>query len=101
MKGNPDVPGGPLTSKPTWSNTSGCSATSAFFRQEKGDDMIQEHELTHRQEREQEKEEHTPPTPGKYLTSRHLTWAVVVGVILIGAAVTVWTFLLPAVRGPG
>ena len=31
MKGNPAVPGGPLTSKPTWSNTSGCSATSAFF----------------------------------------------------------------------
>ena len=32
MKGNPAVPGGPLTSKPTWSNTSGCSTTSAFFR---------------------------------------------------------------------
>ena len=30
MKGNPAVPGGPLTSKPTWSNTSGCSTTSAF-----------------------------------------------------------------------
>src|SRR6202030_1155025 len=31
MKGNPAVPGGLLTSKPTWSNASGCSATSAFF----------------------------------------------------------------------
>ena len=32
MKGNPAVPGGPSTSKPTWSHTSGCSTTSAFFR---------------------------------------------------------------------
>ena len=31
MKGNPAVPGGPLTSKPTWWNTSGYSTTSAFF----------------------------------------------------------------------
>jgi hypothetical protein len=31
MKGNPAVPGSPLTSKPTWSNTAGCSTTSAFF----------------------------------------------------------------------
>ena len=31
MKGNPALPGGSLTSKPMWSNTSGCSATSAFF----------------------------------------------------------------------
>jgi hypothetical protein len=31
MKGNPAGPGGSLTSKPTWSNTSGCSATSAFY----------------------------------------------------------------------
>ena len=31
MKGSPAVPGGPLTSKPTWSNTSGCSTTSAFL----------------------------------------------------------------------
>jgi uncharacterized protein YbcI len=31
MKSNPAVPGGSLMSKPTWSNTSGCSATSAFF----------------------------------------------------------------------
>ena len=31
MKGNPAVPGGLSTSKPTWSNTSGCSTTSAFL----------------------------------------------------------------------
>jgi hypothetical protein len=31
----------------------------------------------------------------------HLTWAMVVGVILTGAAVMVWTFLLPALYGPG
>ena len=31
MKGNPAWPGGLLTSKPTWSNTFGCSATSAFL----------------------------------------------------------------------
>jgi len=31
MKGNPAVPGGLLTSKPTWLCTKGCSATSAFF----------------------------------------------------------------------
>ena len=31
MKSNPAVPGGSLVSKPTWSNTFGCSATSAFF----------------------------------------------------------------------
>src|SRR6478672_11727465 len=31
MRGNPAIPGGPLTSKPTWWNTSGCSTTSAFF----------------------------------------------------------------------
>ena len=31
MKSNPAVPGGQLTSKPTWRNTFGCSATSAFF----------------------------------------------------------------------
>jgi hypothetical protein len=31
MESNPAVPGGSSTSKPTWSNTSRCSATSAFF----------------------------------------------------------------------
>ena len=32
MKGNPASPGGSLASKPTWSNTAGCSTTSAFLR---------------------------------------------------------------------
>jgi len=31
------------------------------------------------------KEEHTHPTRGRYLSSMHLTWVVVVGVIVIGA----------------
>ena len=62
--------------------------------------MSEQHDLTHRQERQLEKVEHTPPTRGKYLSSKHLSWAVVVGVILIGAAVLVWTFLLPALFGP-
>ena len=65
--------------------------------------MNHKHDLSHRQEREREekKEEHTPPTRGKYLSSMHLTWAVVVGVIITGAAVMIWTFLLPALHRPG
>jgi hypothetical protein len=63
--------------------------------------MSHERDLSHRQEREQKKEENTHPTRGKYLSSMHLTWAMVVGVILTGAAVLIWTFLLPALRGPG
>jgi hypothetical protein len=31
MKGNSAWPGGSLTSRPTWSNTPECSATSAFL----------------------------------------------------------------------
>jgi len=31
MNSNPALPGGLLTSKPTWSNASGRSTTSAFF----------------------------------------------------------------------
>src|SRR5689334_6332592 len=31
MKGNSAAPGGPFKSKPTWSNTRGCSTTSVFF----------------------------------------------------------------------
>jgi hypothetical protein len=63
--------------------------------------MSHEGDLSHRQEREQKKEEHAHPTRGKYLSSMHLTWAMVVGVILTGVAVMVWTFLLPALYGPG
>lgn len=63
--------------------------------------MSQKGDLSHRQEREQKKEEHAHPTRGKYLRSKHLTWAMVVGVILTGAAVIIWTFLLPALLGPG
>ena len=63
--------------------------------------MSHEGDLSHRQEREQKKEEHSHSTPGKYLSSKHLTWVMVVGVIFTGAAVIIWTFLLPALRGPG
>ncbi len=31
MRGNPALPEGPLTSKPAWSNTSGCWTTPVFF----------------------------------------------------------------------
>ena len=48
--------------------------------------MSHEGDLSHRQEREQKKEEHAHPTRGKYLSSKHLTWVMVVGVILTGAA---------------
>jgi fucose permease len=61
--------------------------------------MSPEGDLSHRQEREKKKEEHAHSTPGKYLSSMHLTWAMVVGVILTGAAVMIWTFLLPALLG--
>lgn len=63
--------------------------------------MNHEHELSHRQEREQKKEGHTHPTHGRYLSSKHLTWAVVVGVMITGAAAMIWTFLLPVLRSPG
>ena len=62
--------------------------------------MSRKHDLSPRQEREQEKEEHAHSTRGRYFSSMHLTWTVVVGVILTGAAVMVWIFLLPALRGP-
>jgi hypothetical protein len=63
--------------------------------------MSPEGDLSHRQEREKKKEEHAHPTRGKYLSSMHLSWAMAVGVILTGAAVIIWTFLLPALYGPG
>lgn len=62
---------------------------------------MSERDLSHRQEREQKKAENTHPTRGKYLSSKHLTWGMVVGVILTGVAVMIWTFLLPALSGPG
>jgi hypothetical protein len=41
--------------------------------------MSNEGDLSHRQEREQKKEQHAHPTRGKYLSSKHLTWAMVAG----------------------
>src|SRR5579862_4615926 len=50
MKGNPAVPRSPLTSKPTWSNTCGCSATSVFlFRRRTAAATIREHPDGHAQ----------------------------------------------------
>jgi hypothetical protein len=63
--------------------------------------MSREGDLSHRQEREQKKEKQMHPTRGRYLSSRHLSWAVVVGVVLTGAAIMIWTFLLPALRSSG
>ena len=62
--------------------------------------MSNKHKLSHRQEREQKKEQQAHPTRGPYLSSKHLSWAVVVGAIVTGAAVLIWTFLLPALLGP-
>jgi len=42
--------------------------------------MNHERDLSHRQEREQKKEEYAHPTRGRYLSSMHLTWVAVVGV---------------------
>ena len=63
--------------------------------------MSHEGDLSHRQEREQKKEEHAHPTRGKYLSSKHLTWVMVLGVILTGAAAIIWTLLLPMLSGSG
>jgi hypothetical protein len=50
-----------------------------------------EHELSHRQEREHNKEEHKLPKQGMYLSSLHPAWYVVVAVIACGVAVLIWT----------
>jgi hypothetical protein len=52
-----------------------------------------EHDLSHRQQREHKKEEHKITDPGRRLRSLHPAWYVVLGVILIGAAVLIWTVL--------
>ena len=62
--------------------------------------MNHEHELSHRQEREQKKEEHKGSTPAPYLAGKHVTWGLVIGIIVIGAALLVWTFILPAANAP-
>ncbi len=63
--------------------------------------MNHERDLSHRQEREQKKEEHAHPTRGRYLSSMHLTWAIVMGVFLTAAAAMIWTFLMAALHRPG
>lgn len=54
-----------------------------------------EHDLSHRQEREQKKVEYKNPEPGRRLRSLQPAWYVVVGVISIGLAVLIWTFIIP------
>ena len=49
-------------------------------------DQQPEHDLSHRQECENRKEEHKHPESGMYLSSLRLAWYVVVGVISIGIA---------------
>ncbi len=49
-----------------------------------------EHDLSHRQKREQKKEKHEHPQSGSRLRSLHPAWYVVVGVILIGIAMLIW-----------
>jgi hypothetical protein len=57
-------------------------------------DPQHEHDLSHRQEREHKKEEHSHSEPPKHqLSSVHPAWYVVVGVIFIGIAVLLWTFI--------
>ncbi len=63
--------------------------------------MDPQHGQSHRQDREQKRDEHSHPTQGKYFTSRHLTWGLMLGVILMGVAVMVWTFFIPTLRAPG
>jgi hypothetical protein len=57
-------------------------------------DHHHEHDLSHRQEREHKKDEYKHPTSGRFLSSIHPAWYVVVGVISIGIAVLIWTFIL-------
>jgi hypothetical protein len=56
-------------------------------------DHHNEHDLSHRQERELKKEEHRHSEPKPSLSSIHPAWYVVVGVVVIGAAVLIWTFV--------
>ena len=55
--------------------------------------MSRKSEVSHRQEKEKEKQSHAQSTPGERLTSKNPGWKIVVAVIFIGAAVIVWTFL--------
>ena len=71
---------------------------SSWAEAEQGNHMSDNRDLSHRQEREQEKEKHAHSTPGKYLSSKHLGFSVIAGVLLIGAAVLVWTFILLPMR---
>ena len=61
--------------------------------------MSQKPELSHRQEKEKEKDQHAHSTPPRYLSSKNPAGWIVVGVILIGAVVLGWIFLFPPLWG--
>jgi hypothetical protein len=53
-----------------------------------------EHDLSHRQKRENEKEGLKNSGPKISLSAIHPAWYVVVGVITCGAAVFIWTVII-------
>ena len=61
--------------------------------------MSHENEPSHRQEREQKKQEHAGPTPAKYPRSK-VGWGLAIGIVVITAAVLVWTFVILPMRVP-
>ena len=52
-----------------------------------------EHDLSHRQEREQLKEGHKHSEPKVTLSSIHPAWYLIVAVIVCGLAVLIWTWI--------
>jgi hypothetical protein len=52
-----------------------------------------EHDLSHRQEREQEKVGHKHTEPKVTLSAVHPAWYIVVAVITCGIAVLIWTVI--------
>jgi hypothetical protein len=61
-------------------------------------DHKEKHHEHHKKEREEAKRHHKAHTPDqgkKYPLPIHPTWLLVVGIVLILAAVLVWTFLIP------
>ena len=62
--------------------------------------MSHDKDLSHRQEREQKKHDHAGSTPAKYPRSK-VGWGLAVGIVVVAAAVLVWTFVILPMRVPG
>ena len=62
--------------------------------------MSHENEPSHRQEREQKKQAHAGSTPAKYPRST-VGWGLAIGLVVLAAAVLVWTFVILPMRVPG